>query len=516
MFKHIGSNWTLVLLRMAVMIVLTPLMQHDEHGVGGSAYGVFLGIISLIGFIDLLALGVPMATVKHVAEGVATNDIERTNRAFSTSLGITGLMGVMALLVSVALYLPFVHGLDQLIDKDANLLGIFPDARMTFAIIAVHGSLAFAMRLPYALFDAHHEFTTKNLIAAAGLVLRVVLVIGLLAWRPTIVMLGVTVAACTLFEFIACMLVIRRKYPEIKPSLANFDRASARGIFNFSVFATLVSVGSMLAFRLDAVVIGALLTAQDVTAYGNGSVFFEPLIGLMLGIGAVVMPTATKLAAQGRKAELVPIIERWMRIGFSLQLLVCGYLIAFGPEFLGRWIAPEYEGWSGPLTQVLAASFIVFLPVRAVGLSALLGLGQARKPAIGLVVMGVANLLISIALAKPLGVLGVALGTAIPNVVYAAWLMRELCKELEIPIGRTLVELFARIPVGMLPPVILAFALEGYVDSSSWFLVLGAGVLWSVVFGLAWGLYVYRGDPHLDLFALIGRVRARFAGRNGS
>lgn len=498
------------------MIILTPLMQHEARGVGGSAYGVFLGIIALIGFIDLLALGVPMATVKHVAEGVATNDIERTNRAFSTSLGITLGMGVMALLVSVALYLPFVHGLDDLIVKDANLRGIFPEARLSFTIIAVQGSLAFAMRLPYALFDAHHEFTAKNLIAAAGLVLRVVLVIGLLAWNQSIVMLAVTVAACTLFEFIACMFVIRRKYPEIRMSLAKFDRGAARGIFNFSVFATLVSVGSMLAFRLDAVVIGATLTAQDVTAYGNGSVFFEPLIGLMLGIGAVVMPTATKLSAQGRRADLVPIIERWMRIGFSLQLLVCGYLIAFGPEFLGRWIAPEYESQSGPITQVLAASFIIFLPVRAVGLSALLGLGQARKPAIGLVVMGVCNLIISIALAKPLGVFGVALGTAVPNVVYAAWLMRELCKELEIPMGRTLVELFARIPLGLVPPVILAIVLKPLVGHESWLLILGAGALWSTVFGLAWGLYVYRGDPHLDLFALVARVRARSAGKNGS
>ncbi len=76
--------------------------------------------------------------------------------------------------------------------------------------------------------------------------------------------------------------------------------------------------------------------------------------------------------------------------------------------------------------------------------------------------------------------------------------------------------MFARIPVGILPPVILAFVLKPYVDSSSWFLILGAGVLWSLVFGLAWGTSVYRGDPHLDLFALLGRVRARFAGRNGS
>ncbi len=514
MFKHIGSNWTLIALRMGVMMILTPLMQSEQGGVGAGPYGVFAGVIALIGFIDLLALGVPMATVKHVAEGVATGDQAKTNRAFSTSLGITLCMGAIALLVGALLYLPFdarLAGMDGVGDELRSA------ARVAFAIIALHGGLAFAMRLPYALFDAHHDFQTKNVIATLGLVLRLVLVIGLLRLDPSIVMLAVTVIACTVFEFVLCALVIKRKYPEVRLSLAHFDRRALRGIFGFSVFATLVSVGSRLAFSLDTVVIGAFLDDPlDMTAYDNGNKFFEPLIGLMIGIGAVVMPTATKLAAQGKQTELIPILERWMRIGLSLQLLVCGYLIFFGPEFLGRWIAPEYEGLSGPITQVLAISFIIFLPVRAVGLSALLGLGQARKPAIGLLVMGVCNLLLSVALVKPFGIFGVALGTAVPNVVYALWLMRELCREVELPMRRLMLDLMQRIPLGLVPPVALALFMKSRVQSDSWLTILGAGVLWTLVFGLSWGLYVYRDDPHLDLRNALGKLRARFTGGGGA
>lgn len=513
MFKHIGSNWTLIALRMGVMMILTPLMQDEVRGVGAVPYGVYTGIIALIGFIDLLALGVPMATVKHVAEGVATGDLARTNRAFSTSLGITLSIGVVALCVSGLLYLPFDLRLAGIGSVDAELRST---ARITFAIIGLHGGLAFAMRLPYALFDAHHDFITKNFIASSGLVLRLVMVIGLLAISPSIVMLGVTVISCTVFEFFLCCLVIRRKYPEVHLSLAHFDRRALRGIFGFSVLATMVSVGSRLAFSLDAVVIGAFLDPLDMTAYDNGNKFFEPLIGLMIGIGAVMMPTATKLAAQGKPTELVPILERWMRIGLSLQLLVCGYLIFFGPEFLGRWIAPEYETLSGPITQVLAISFIVFLPVRAVGLSALLGLGQARKPAIGLLIMGVCNLLLSIVLVKPLGILGVALGTAVPNVIYASWLLRDLCREVGISMGRMLIDLFRRVPLGLVPPVALALLMKGRVSSDSWLTILGAGALWTLAFGLSWGLYVYRGDPHLDLRKMVGKLCARFAGRRGA
>jgi len=518
-FKHIGSNWTLVFLQMGVMLLLTPLMQSDAQGVGAGSYGMFLSIVSLIGFIELLALGVPMATVKHITEGVASGDAERTNRAFATSIGIALGLGAVALVVGALLYFPFEVRLDKLLameageaPPDARVLGISSAARVTFALIAVHGAFAFVLRLPYALFEAHHDFTTKNLIRAGGFVLRMVLVIGLLAWRPSIVMLAVAVAACTLFEFTCCLLVIRRKYPEVRPAPRHFDRTAVRGVFNFSIFATLVSVGSLLAFRMDGVVIYANLTADDVTAYANGNVFFEPLIGLMLGIGAVMMPTATRLAAQGRRSELVPILERWMRIGLTLQLLVCGYLVAFGPEFVGRWIDVKYESLSGPITQVIGLSFIVFLPVRAVGLSALLGLGKAKRPAIGLLVMGLANLVLSLALVKPFGILGVALGTAIPNVIYAVWLLRELCNELEISMRKLLMDLLHRIPLGLLPPVALAIFMKSHVGPDSWPMILGAGVLWSLVFGLSWGFYVYRGDPHLDLRIVIAKLRARLGG----
>ena len=76
-------------------------------------------------------------------------------------------------------------------------------------------------------------------------------------------------------------------------------------------------------------------------------------------------------------------------------------------------------------------SFLIFLPIRGVALPILMGLGKPGRPAVALLVMGLLNLGLSIALIGPLGLVGVALGTAVPNVLFAGFPCRHrrLCPD---------------------------------------------------------------------------------------
>ena len=86
MLKHIGSNWTLSGLQLVAMMWLTPFIL-DELGSGPN--GVWVTIVSLTGFLSLFVMGVPMSTVKHIAEHVARGDTEKANGAIGTSAGIS-------------------------------------------------------------------------------------------------------------------------------------------------------------------------------------------------------------------------------------------------------------------------------------------------------------------------------------------------------------------------------------------------------------------------------------------
>lgn len=507
MLKHISSNWTQNLLQIAVMMVLTPFMI---SALGDGRYGVWVAILSITGYLQLLVLGVPMASVRHIAAGVGRNDAAEANRALSTSMGLCLGLGVVALAAGVLLYPAFSRGIvsrwEDIAPEDLR------DARVAYWLVVVQVAAGFVMRLPYAAYDAYEEFPSRNAIMNAGLVLRLGLVLGLLHWRADVTTVALVLLLQAGFEFGLALLVFRRRHPEARFGLASYERAMVASIFGFSVYATLLNFGSQLAYRTDALVVGGFMDGTAVTDFDVGNKFFDPLTSFMLGIGMVVMPLATRLEGAGRMEELRAVFLRWSKISFSLVLLVGLYLIVLGPEFLGWWIEPRYEQASGPVLQVLMASFLVYLPVRAVAVPVLLGLGTPRKPALGILAMGIVNLGLSLALVGPMGILGVALGTAVPNLIFAFWILRLACRALGIPMRRYLSYVGVKATLGALPAAALLFGLKHALAPHGLPSLLLSGVAFVGVFALSSIAFVYRGDRYVDLDDRAGALLARFTG----
>jgi peptidoglycan biosynthesis protein MviN/MurJ (putative lipid II flippase) len=84
------------------------------------------------------------------------------------------------------------------------------------------------------------------------------------------------------------------------------------------------------------------------------------------------------------------------------------------------------------------------------------------------VLAGVLNLGLSIVLVRPFGLAGVALGTAIPNVLFAAVVFIQVSRELDVSVGVFLGYVVPRALLGALPVLALllgfkiALDLRGY------------------------------------------------------
>lgn len=505
MLKNIGSNWVVTALQIAVLMCITP---YAIHALGKDDYGIWESIVALTGFLSLLVLGIPMASVRFIAEQAAKKDVEGTNRAIATCNGICIGLGALALVVGGVLYFVFdafyLHGDSWDLGPDE-----INDARLAFGVVVVQVAAAFAMRLPYGVLEAHHDFVSRGAIMSLELVLRLGLTFALLAWNASLWVLASVQVLCMLTEFTACRVVIAKRYGHLRFSLARFDRTILRGILSFSLFAMLLNVGALLAFRIDALVIGKFLPPDEVTYYGAGNKFFEPLTQLVIGIGAVVMPMATALKTRGDADQLPGLLLKWSKVSLSLALVVGLYLVTLGPEFLACWLGPEFEERSGQVLQVLMLSFFLFLPVRGVALPMLMGVGRPERPAFALLAMGLLNLAISVALVRPLGILGVALGTAVPNVLFALTLLVLACRELSIGVGRYLSYVAFKATLGALPVAALGLVLKYVVEVEGLIPLLASGVGMVLVFGLTWILFVYKDDPYFDLRAELARRLGR-------
>lgn len=508
MLRNIGSNWALLVIQTGVMMCLTPI---QISALGTPVQGVWLTIASLTSTLGLLILGVPMASVRFLAGHVARNEVEEANTVIATCLGVCLSLGAGALAIGSGLSLFFEH--TYLGSEAWRALGpdVVHQARIAFWISIAQVCFGFVWQLPYGILDAHEAFVARNGVKIAGLLLRLLVVVVLLRLYPSVVVVACGQIGVMLVEFTVARMIIRRSWPALRFSLRGFDRGRLRTILGFSLFAMLASAGSLLSFQSDQMVINAFRDPEQGTYFDVGNKFFPVLVGFVISIGMVMMPRATKLQANGQMAELRAEFLKWSKLAYSLALLVGIYLMVLAPEFIAWWVGPRlarsFAVPSGQVTRVLMFSFLFFLPVRGVASPILMGLGKPALPALAFLAMGIANLAISVALVKPLGIFGVAVGTAIPCLLFAGGVVWIACRETAVPLSNYIAYVMVRPTLGAIPPVALLYLLKRglhvfNIDAPRWaefipLFVTGVGMI--IVFLATWLFFVYRDDPYFDI-----------------
>jgi peptidoglycan biosynthesis protein MviN/MurJ (putative lipid II flippase) len=149
------------------------------------------------------------------------------------------------------------------------------------------------------------------------------------------------------------------------------------------------------------------------------------------------------------------------------------------------------------------------LPITNTGIRLLMGVGDPVRPAFFYMVVGVINLLLSIALVGPLGLLGVALGTAIPNVVLAIGIGVVVIREARSSVGEFLRYVWLRPLLGAMPVAALLYYLAFVLDLHGLGGILLSGFSSVGLFAFIWVFFVYRNDPHHDLRHLLARLLRR-------
>jgi O-antigen/teichoic acid export membrane protein len=347
----------------------------------------------------------------------------------------------------------------------------------------------------------------RNVIRVSGVILRLGLTYLLLITSASLVLLALVQILCLAFDFGMTWLIVRRRYPETRISLADFDTAVVKRIFSFSVYVLLLNAGARLVFETDALVIGAMLGVGAIPFYVVANSFAVYLMDFVIAIAAVVSPMATKLRTEQRAADLVEMFLKWSKVALSLTLMVGLFLIVFGSRFIGWWIDPSYERPSGEVLQILMVSSFLFLPVRGVAVPVLMGLGKPKIPAVASLSAGLLNLVMSLILVVPFGLAGVAVGTAVPNMIFAVVVLAVTCRELGITVADYVRYVVPRALAGALPPLLLLLWFKVGLQVQSLAGMAAAGTAMLVVFALTWVFYVYRSDPYVDLRPHFLRIR---------
>jgi len=482
---------------MAATYYLTPFTIKT---LGQDGYGTWTLITALTGHITLLSLGVPAACVRYLSEHVAANDSRRITETIGSCAGLYLAIGLAAAAAGAVLMFVF---------QSYQIPSAFQSqAPLAFTLMVVTVATGFMGFLPEGILFAHHDFVRRNIVRLVGIAVRATLTFTLLAVNASLVVLAGIQFACLLLDFGVSWLLIRRRYPAVRIGFSGFNLRMVKKIVSFGFYVLVFNAGARLSFETAALVIGALLTVSTIPYYVVANSLMVYLMEFVIAIEAVISPMTTKLNTEGRAEDIREMFLKWSKVAVSLTIMSGLFLIVLGPRFLSWWIDPSYEEPSGQVLQILMLSGLAFLPIRGVAVPILIGLGKPRLPALAFLIAGLANVTLGALLARPFGLVGIALGTAIPNAIFALVVLVVACREVQVPLGRWAKYVLPRAMLGAVPAlgVLLWFRLSLQVRSLPG--LIAAAVAMAVVFAFTWVWFVYRGDPYVNLRAQLPTVRA--------
>lgn len=401
-----GSALRMITLLCGILISFF-MMPFVIHSIGDKWYGLWVVAGSVLSFYGMLDLGLSSATQRYISFYLEKKDIESLRSVFNSSLLVFSLIGLAALLLTVLLVAlaPFYF-------ESSEELSTF---RIVLFLMGATLSLSFPFYALNGILTANYRYDISCYIQLFKLFLRTSLIVYFLTNGYSIISMAVITITVDLIGHLILLIISKKLANWIKLSFIYVNYTRIKSLFSYGIYSFLVFIADKLRFGIDSLVISVFLSLELVTVYtiaSQLSSYFMQALGAIIG---VLLPYFTRTISAGNSKALKS--DYLFIIKFSTAISVCGGAIIMicGPEFVSLWMGEAYSESHIPLT-ILACSMMI-AGMQSPSIQIFYAMAKHNVFAYISLAEGVANIIISILLIGEYGIIGVALGTAIPMVI---------------------------------------------------------------------------------------------------
>ena len=469
-----ASNYAGQIIAFASLFFLTPfILRH----LGAATYGLWVLVSSIVAYGSVLDLGVWGAIIKYVAEYRARGEADTARALLATALRLYTLFGagVLALAAMAALLMP-------------PLFGIAPDQRplasQLIMLMGVGVGVSLPGLMPLSVLRGLQRYDVVSVIEiSATLTTTAATVLGLLLGGGVLAVVAANLLGLAVMA-LGGAWGVQRLAPAYQFGWRGADRRLARQIITYSWPLSVKDVAGRLQNRSDEITIGAFLPIASIAPYNVARRLSESTYVLTRQFMKVLLPLASELHAENDLGRLRRVFLLGTRVTLALALLIGLTLIVLARPILTAWVGPDYASAAGLVAILTTASFLAAAqwPAGAV----LQGMARHRVLAATALGSGLANLALSIALVRPLGVTGVALGTLLPALAEFAIILPYTLQRLGLNGRAALAEVFwpALAPAAL--QAVALYALRQFIQPTGLLPVLAIAGLGAGIFALAY------------------------------
>ncbi len=445
--KNVGSSWFSLGFDVLVGLFLSPFLL---HWLGDAAFGIWVLIFSITGYYGLFDLGIRSSVVRYVSKFTATDDIEDLAKLVNTSLFTYSSIGALSLLVTAVLSVYVDH-----------IFKIPPEfhstARWLLLMVGASVGLGFPLGVVGGYLDGLQRFYVNNWANIAGDIARLVLIIvAVRHGRGLLTVAAITVLLPLLLS--AIRGVIAYRILPVPFGLKYVDRATFRTMANYSGVTLIIMLATQLKFKTDNIVIGTMISAAAVTYFSIGARIVSYAQQVVMALAQNFLPLASQSEATGNMDRLRKVFLAGNRVCAFTAFPITATLLILGKSVIEVWVGKRYVATSYAVLVILILPATLMWAQAASG-RVLFGISKHRTWAFVTLGEGIVNVILSVVLVRHYGIIGDALGTAIPLTCTMLFFMPvHLCRQLDIRM-RTFVREAYTLPALLCVPLVAALLL---------------------------------------------------------
>ncbi len=403
-FKNIFTSWMGMVIGIVITFFFTPYLISM---IGKDQYGIWTLAFSIIAYMGLADLGMKQAIVRYISKYYAVKDWRQLNQVFSSAVRVYAIIGLAIAAGTLLIVFVFI-GYFQIPEEYLKI------AKIAFLVLGINQAIGYAL-LPFTALGAYHRFDITTMFNVGARIAQTIGIVLLLELGYGLVAMAFMVAAMTLLAKLSINYIRIRKYPENRFSFAAIDREKTRMLLGYGWFSFLIVATWIVIFQTDNIVIGAFISMEAVTVYSIAGAIVTQLRSAINIISVPLVPAISHFEAEKDFGRIMNIYNKSSRYLYYVSAYLALAIVFFGGPFILLWVGEDFIP-AISILHVLIVTAMVFFP-QMIANSVLLGISRHKIAFYILAAEAVANIGLSLLLVGRYGIMGVALGTAIPQMI---------------------------------------------------------------------------------------------------
>jgi O-antigen/teichoic acid export membrane protein len=398
----------------STVIISFFMMPFLINHLGNHYYGIWILVSVFSGYYGMMDLGLSTATQRYIAQAIGKGAESEINQIISTAIISYSFLAFMVLLLGGVGYIaiPFIFKWKP---EDINLL------RGCFLVMLGGLTISFPFRSFTGLLGAALRQDISAKVDMLYVFAKTVGTILVVLKGYSILYIAYVTAIVDVLYYVFIVYLVHQVYTTLRISFKLISVVMVKKLFKYTFFSFINKVSDLLKFRVDNVVISMFLLISDVTIYNVAFRLFEYFNEIIVSAVGFSDPYFSRYEGAGNYTKLSMVFGYFTKISTILSVFIGVSLLLYGKYFILCWVGNDFVSSYSILICLVIPGMLIAMqdPLRRIFFAT----SKHHMLAYISLIEGAVNVILSVIFVQFYGLIGVALGTAIPSVITALFII---------------------------------------------------------------------------------------------